>query len=302
MIKSITVTNYLGDSLKLELAKPEKSGFIVETMSGLGAGKATINTTEVATNDGSLYNSARVSSRNITLGLRFLFDPTIEDVRQRSYKYFPLKKKVTLQIETDNRLSEIEGYVESNEPDIFSKEEGADISIICPFPFFYSASGDQTTVFSGVEPEFEFPFSNESLENNLLIMGEIQNKTENVVVYEGDVETGVTITIHALGEATNITIYNVSTRESMFIDTVKLASLTGSGIIAGDDIVICTVKGQKSVTLVRQGDRTNILNCLGKNADWFQLSKGDNIFAYTADTGTTSLQFKIENKILYEGV
>ena len=302
MIKSITVTNYLGDSLKLELAKPEKSGFIVETMSGLGAGKATINTTEVATNDGSLYNSARVSSRNITLGLRFLFDPTIEDVRQRSYKYFPLKKKVTLQIETDNRLSEIEGYVESNEPDIFSKEEGADISIICPFPFFYSASGDQTTVFSGVEPEFEFPFSNESLENNLLIMGEIQNKTENVVVYEGDVETGVTITIHALGEATNITIYNVSTRESMFIDTVKLASLTGSGIVAGDDIVICTVKGQKSVTLVRQGDRTNILNCLGKNADWFQLSKGDNIFAYTADTGTTSLQFKIENKILYEGV
>ena len=302
MIKSITVTNYLGDSLKLELAKPEKSGFIVETMSGLGAGKATINTTEVATNDGSLYNSARVSSRNITLGLRFLFDPTIEDVRQRSYKYFPLKKKVTLQIETDNRLSEIEGYVESNEPDIFSKEEGADISIICPFPFFYSASGDQTTIFSGVEPEFEFPFSNESLENNLLIMGEIQNKTENVVIYEGDVETGVTITIHALGEATNITIYNVSTRESMFIDTVKLENLTGSGIVAGDDIVICTVKGQKSVTLVRQGDRTNILNCLGKNADWFQLSKGDNIFAYTADTGTTSLQFKIENKILYEGV
>lgn len=302
MIKSITVTNYLGDSLKLELAKPEKSGFIVETMSGLGAGKATINTTEVATNDGSLYNSARISSRNITLGLRFLFDPTIEDVRQRSYKYFPLKKKVTLQIETDNRLSEIEGYVESNEPDIFSKEEGADISIICPFPFFYSAAGDQTTVFSGVEPEFEFPFSNESLENNLLIMGEIQNKTENVVVYEGDVETGVTITIHALGEATNITIYNVSTRESMFIDTVKLASLTGSGIVAGDDIVICTVKGQKSVRLIRQGDTTNILNCLGKNADWFQLSKGDNIFAYTADTGTTSLQFKIENKILYEGV
>lgn len=302
MIKSITVTNYLGDSLKLELTKPEKSGFIVETMSGLGAGKATINTTEVATNDGSLYNSARVSSRNITLGLRFLYDPTIEDVRQRSYKYFPLKKKVTLQIETDNRLSEIEGYVESNEPDIFSKEEGADISIICPFPFFYSASGDQTTIFSGVEPVFEFPFSNESLESKLLIMGEIQNKTENVVVYEGDVETGVTITIHALGEATNITIYNVSTRESMFIDTAKLESLTGSGIVAGDDIVICTVKGQKSIRLVRQGDTTNILNCLGKNADWFQLSKGDNIFAYTADTGTTSLQFKIENKILYEGV
>lgn len=302
MIKSITVTNYLGDSLKLELTRPELSGFIVTSVTGLGAGTANINTTDIATNDGSLYNSARVQSRNIVLSLQFLWKDTIEDARQRSYKYFPIKKKVKLVIETDNRLSEIEGYVESNEPNIFSKDETTDISIICPYPFFSSAAGDQTTVFSGIEPMFEFPFSNESLEDNLLIMGEIQNKTENVVVYEGDVETGITITIHALGDASNITIYNVSTREIMSIDTDKLEAMTGSAIVAGDDIVICTVKGQKSVTLIREGVFTNILNCLGKNANWFQLSKGDNIFAYTAESGASNIQFKIENKILYEGV
>ena len=44
------------------------------------------------------------------------------------------------------------------------------------------------------------------------------------------------------------------------------------------------------------------LNCLDKNADWFQLAKGDNIFAYTAEYGSTNLQFKIENRIVYEGV
>lgn len=302
MIKSITVTNYLGDSLKLELTRPELSGFIVTSVTGLGAGTANINTTDIATNDGSLYNSARVQSRNIVLSLQFMWKDTIEDARQRSYKYFPIKKKVKLVIETDNRLSEIEGYVESNEPNIFSKDETTDISIICPYPFFSSAAGDQTTIFSGIEPMFEFPFSNESLEDNLLIMGEIQNKTENVVVYEGDVETGVTITIHALGDASNITIYNVSTREIMSIDTDKLEAMTGSAIVAGDDIVICTVKGQKSVTLIREGVFTNILNCLGKNANWFQLSKGDNIFAYTAESGASNIQFKIENKILYEGV
>lgn len=302
MIKSITVTNYLGDSLKLELTRPELSGFIVTSVTGLGAGTANINTTDIATNDGSLYNSARVQSRNIVLSLQFLWKDTIEDARQRSYKYFPIKKKVKLVIETDNRLSEIEGYVESNEPNIFSKDETTDISIVCPYPFFSSAAGNQTTVFSGIEPMFEFPFSNESLEDNLLIMGEIQNKTENVVVYEGDVETGVTITIHALGDASNITIYNVSTREVMSIDTDKLEAMTGSAIVAGDDIVICTVKGQKSVTLIREGVFTNILNCLGKNANWFQLSKGDNIFAYTAESGASNIQFKIENKILYEGV
>ena len=166
MIKSITVTNYLGDSIKLELARPEESGFIVTSVTGLGAGKANINMTEVATNNGGLFNSSRLPSRNIVISLKFMFKETIEDMRQLSYKYFPIKKKLTLLVETDNRLAEIDGYVETNEPDIFSKEEGSDISIVCPNPFFYSAGedGKNTTIFFGVEPMFEFPFSNESLE------------------------------------------------------------------------------------------------------------------------------------------
>jgi len=88
----------------------------------------------------------------------------------------------------------------------------------------------------------------------------------------------------------------------MKIDTDKIASLTGSGIKTGDDIVIETTKGRKSILLLRDGRTTNILNCLEKNADWFQLAKGDNLFAYTAETGSTNLQFKIENRIVYEGV
>ena len=302
MIKSVTVTNYLGDSIKLELTKPDLSGFVVTSITGLGAGKADINTTDMSTNDGSLYNSARAQQRNIVLSLQYLFKDTIEDVRHLSYKYFPIKKKVKLLIETDNRNLEIEGYVESNDPNIFSKEESADISIICPYPFFYSGDGVQTTVFSGVEPMFEFPFSNESLNTNLLIMGEIQNRTENVVVYNGDIETGVTITIHAIGEAGGITIYNVTTREIMAINTDKIARFTGSGIIAGDDIIICTVKGEKSVTLLRSGKTYNILNCLDRNTDWFELVKGDNLFAYVAEFGMSNLQFKIENRLVYEGV
>ena len=304
MIKSITVTNYLGDTLKMELSRPQLSGFIITAITGLGPGKSNINTTEISTNDGSLYNSSRVPNRNIVISLRYLGNDSIEDVRQMSYKYFPIKKKLRLLIETDNRLAEIDGYVESNEPEIFSKEEGADISIICPYPFFYSADGDgmQTTVFSGVEPLFEFPFSNESLSDPLLQMGEIHNRTDNVVIYNGDVETGIIITIHAMGEASGITIYNTLTREIMEIDTDKIATLTGSGIIAGDDIIISTVKGDKYAKLIRAGDEINILNCMDKNTDWFQLSKGDNVFVYTAETGTTNLQFKIENRLVYEGV
>ena len=307
MIYSIVVTNYLGDRIKLELGKPDVSGFLIKSITGLGPAKANVNTTEVSTNDGSLFNSARLSQRNIVLDMVFIntvYGESIEDLRQKSYKYFPLKKSVELTIETDNRYVKTTGYVESNEPNIFSSQEGTSISIICPDPFFYSAGedGNNVTDFYSIDPMFEFPFSNESLTEPLLVFGEIQIKTEGVITYYGDAEIGVTIYIHAIGPATNINIYNTETREVMRINTEKISSLTGKGIVASDDIVINTAKGEKSITLIREGVSYNILNCLDKNTDWFTLAKGDNIFAFTADSGVTNLQFRVENKVIYEGV
>jgi len=307
MIYSIVVTNYLGDRIKLELGKPDVSGFLIKSITGLGPAKANVNTMEVSTNDGSLFNSARLSQRNIVLDMVFIntvYGESIEDLRQKSYKYFPLKKSVELTIETDNRYVKTTGYVESNEPNIFSSQEGTQISIICPDPYFYSAGedGNNVTNFYSIDPMFEFPFSNESLDEPLLVFGEIQIKTEGVITYHGDSEIGVMIYIHAIGPATNINIYNTETREVMRINTEKISSLTGKGIVASDDIVINTAKGEKSITLIREGVSYNILNCLDKNTDWFTLAKGDNIFAFTADSGVTNLQFRVENKVIYEGV
>lgn len=301
MIKSVTITNYLGDSIKLDLLRPDLSGFQVLNIDGLGPVKADINTTVIASSDGELFNTARLSSRNIVLSLGFLWSPTIEDVRLKSYKYMPIKKPVTLVIETDNRVAEIKGYVESNEPNIFSKDQGTVISIVCPNPYFYSLESKET-VFSGIESNFEFEFENNSLTDDLIEFGIIENLTEQTVYYSGDAETGVSIIIHALGDAKNITIYNTGTRESMKIDTDKLQTLTGHGLIAGDEIMISTVKGNKTIYLLRNGVTTNILNCLDRSADWFQLSKGDNIFTYIAESGGTNLQFRIISKVIYEGV
>ena len=307
MIKSFTVTNYLGDSIKLEMGRPEQSGFLIRSVSGLGPAKASINAIEISTNDGSLFNSARLNQRNIVFDLIFIESvnrESIEDIRQKSYKYFSVKKNLTIVIETDNRIVKTVGYVESNEPNIFSSQEGAQISIICPDPFFYSAGEDGTikTVFYGIDAEFEFPFSNESLTEPLLLLGTMQIKTENNIYYPGDAEIGITIKIHALGDVSNVTIYNSGTREIMKINTDKLISMTGYGIIAGDDIVISTLKGDKSITLIREGVSTNILNSLAKDTDWFTLAKGDNIFAFGADEGTSNLQFFVKNSVIYEGV
>ena len=49
-------------------------------------------------------------------------------------------------------------------------------------------------------------------------------------------------------------------------------------------------------------EKSNILNTLNRGADWFQLSKGDNLFAFEADEGIENLIFTIANRTLFEGV
>lgn len=304
MIKSIVVTNYLGESLQMELAKPDDTGILIESITGLGPPKADINSTEVASGDGAVFNSARATSRNIVLTLRLLFNKTVEDVRQKTYKYFPIKKMVSLIVETDNRICGTYGYVETNEPNIFSKEESTQISIICPDPYFYGLDngGYTSVVFFGVEPLFEFPFSNESLTENMIEFGKIKSRQEENIYYDGDTEVGFIIVMHALGEVRQITIFNTITRERMHLDTDRLAAIMGSGIQEGDEITISTVKGNKYITILRNGIYTNILNALDRNTNWFQLYKGDNRFAYVAEYGAEDLEFRIQYQTLYEGI
>ena len=304
MIKSVTITNHLDESIKLDLFNPEESGFIIKSIEGLGPVKANINFKELATNDGAIDNSARLSSRNIVMSLQFMESPTIEETRLKSYKYFPIKRNIKFLIETDSRICETIGRVETNVPTIFSNAEGCQISILCSNPYFYSAgeNGTNQTVFYGTEPLFEFPFSNESLTEDLIEFGSIENRTEGTIYYDGDAEIGITIQIHAVGEAEGLVIYNTKTREIMRINDDKLKSLMGSGIQAGDEITITTSRGEKGIYMLRNGVTTNILNSLEKPIKWFQLSKGDNTFAYTASAGLTNLQFRIENKVIYEGV
>ena len=304
MIKSVTITNHLDESIKLDLFNPEESGFIIKSIEGIGPVKANINFKELATNDGAIDNSARLSSRNIVMSLQFMESPTIEETRLKSYKYFPIKRNIKFLIETDSRICETIGRVETNVPTIFSNAEGCQISILCSNPYFYSAgeNGTNQTIFYGTEPLFEFPFSNESLTEDLIEFGSIENRTEGTIYYDGDAEIGITIQIHAVGEAEGLVIYNTKTREIMRINDDKLKSLMGSGIQAGDEITITTSRGEKGIYMLRSGVTTNILNSLEKPIKWFQLSKGDNTFAYTASAGLTNLQFRIENKVIYEGV
>lgn len=304
MIQSVTVTNHLNESLVMELRSPEKSGLAIRSIGGLGPGSADINVSDISTGDGGRFQSARLGSRNIVFQFRLFGTPDIETTRQKVYRYFPIKREITLRFITDNRDAEIVGYVESNEPSIFSKEEEVAISVICPFPYFRSSGGDgfiETTLY-GIEPEFEFPFSNESLEEPLLVFSSIKVAETALVNYKGDADVGVVIRLTIYDPCGNVTLYNVTTRQQMTIDSSKIEKITGHPLQGGDEVIVNTVRGQKSVMLLRDGQYTNILNSIDKNADWIYLIPGENIIAYTAIEGMQNLQFTMKNQILYEGI
>lgn len=300
MIKSVTVTNFLGERFKMVLTDPYESGMYIKSIDGLGPTKANINISDVSGVDGGEYNSARAETKNVVLSLGFLEKPDIETMRHLSYRYFPLKKKLTLTIETDYRIASIDGYVESNEPDIFAEQEGCQVSVLCPKPYFYT--DDIVTVFTGVAQLFEFPFENNSLTTNEIVLSEIRDDIFKEIYYYGDVDTGIRAEIRFFGEATNIGIVNATTRERMTIDTNAIATITGAAPTAGDEIILSTIKGDRYITLYRGGVFYNILNAVARGSAWPQLYRGSNVFTYTADSGMPNLEFRIFNNVLYEGI
>ena len=300
MIKSVTVINPQGRVLKMELDRPDKTGLNITNITGIGPPKATINLSDISTGDGSFFNSAHVSSRNIVFSIKF-YGNDIEASRQLAYIQFPIKKNVTLIFETDKRILVTNGYVESDEPDIFSSESGTQISIVCNDPYLYSQ--DMTvTPFRLVDPAFTFPFSNGSLTTPQLSLGIITLRTRTTFVYSGEVDTGVTVSMTVLGPVTNPVITNETSGISMRIDTTKLTSIVGSALTVGDTIVIVTNRGAKSVSLVRNGNVLNIMPSLGKYSSWFSLVNGDNMFVYSADSGIGNLVVSLSAKNVYEGV
>lgn len=339
MIKSVTITNPKGEALELELTNPEKSGLIVKSIEGLGPPKATINGQELATSDGMYYSSARAQARQVIFTLamydRDVNSPygalTIEQSRHLTYQYFPLKKEITIHIHTDTRIIYCKGYVESNNPNIFSKEEEAVISVLCPDPWLYT-EGDEKTVFSGIRSIFEFPFSNETyddlgviyegasdptwrrknlipigqkvdaIEEKKIEFGEIWLDTTAVLNYQGTVDTGILITIHAFDEAEHIVIYNVDTRERINIDTNKIRDITGKALGERDDIIISTVKGNRYCKLLRNGVYTNIISVLSRDTDWFQISAGNNGFGFSAERGEENLSVTFSYQNAYVGI
>lgn len=315
MIYSVVAINHLGDVLAMELSRPEESGFAIQSITGISAGSANVNMTDYASTDGGVYNSSRLGIRNIVIKFRFIDKySSIEELRHLSYEMFALKKSISLLFITDTRSVIIDGVVEKNEPEIFSSTEGSDISILCADPYFYSYGADSMeTTFSEVIPMFEFVYdatagdgyySNESLTEPLTEFSLISDTASTSIYYDGDAEVGVAVSFHLTGEVGDITFYNSTTNEYFTIDVSKVEEIVGNGFTLGngDDIILRSTTGNKSVTLIHAGISTNILPAMTPGSDWIQLVKGWNTIGYYDALDSKNLVCTVNNQVKYSGV
>ncbi len=160
MIKTVSVANQFGDKISTNFVGAYEAPYVITKIEGHGPVGADINLTQFATNDGAMYNSARVGERTLSLTLAVVAQPgkTIEHARRWIYKTYAVKNRVEMAFVTDTGTYILTGYVEKCEPDIFEKITKVKITIVCPDPYFYAPARTVTSI-SSVKGGFEFPFA-----------------------------------------------------------------------------------------------------------------------------------------------
>jgi hypothetical protein len=235
----------------------------VRGVDGLGPVKANIASTPLATGRGEQYQGTTTGKRNIILSLGLnpnWQDHTMATLRQLLYRYFMPEDWLKLRFTSDHLpVVDIEGYVESFEPNMFSEDPEVQISIICPKPDFIQtdASIIYGTVDDGTQ-EYAFEYIGTiDVGYELRIEASIPN-----LAYSGD----LTINTRAFGEDQSVTI------EDIVVDTTKYFRF-------------CSVRNAKRVgsVAVSDGIFTNQLGKMTNESVWPVLKPGENVITVAAD-------------------
>lgn len=275
--------NHRGELLNLT----NNPNYTVFNITGLNPPQANISGSANSTSDGMSINNVRVESRNIVIYIAI--EGNAEVNRLNLYRYFPVKKTVKLYFENGSRNVSIEGVVELIECNQFTNKQVAQISIICPKPYFKSVD-ELIANFNEVSSYFTFPFS---ITEAGMEFSVITTNIRKSIVNTGDVDTGIVIKLFAIGEVVNPVIYDVFNKTHFKLNFTMQAS---------DTLVINTNTGEKSVELIRDGVSTNAMGYMQPDSTWFILGAGDNVFTYDADGGNSNLQLAFTTSVLYGGV
>lgn len=280
---TLRAINELGEELTLT----GNRNFTVIDVEGLNPPQGNITTSKVTNFDGAKINSCSLEVRNIVITV--LPEYPVEKNRLELYKIFRVKHNVTLYIKNGSRNVEIVGKVESCNVNHFSAKQEMQISILCPKSYFVDLD-DLIINFSSTIKAFTFPVA---FVDGGIPFSYINRTNEYSIVNDGDCECGLNIECEFIGDVVELKIYNSLTLDYMLLNYE---------FHAGDVLKINTNKGEKSITLKRDGDEINLINSFDKTSKWLQLPIGECKYTYNCVYGTNNVLMTLKANVLYMGV
>lgn len=246
--------------------------FDLTNVDGLTAINSSIATTTTPQIDGDELQNIQANARPVVLDFQIKSGLDVERAKRAILNVVKVKQTGTLTFiqgtGAEQRTIEISGVVQNITMPRFSNAVLMQVSLYCNNPFWQDVENAVVEILRSLPKHH---FSIYFPVGSPIVLGAINKSMQQTYINDGDVETGLTITIIATDTVINPRIYNGRGDFIGVNDTMQ----------ANDEIVINTYKGQKTIT--KNG--VSIFNKIMSGSVFFNMETGENVFTAAADSG-----------------
>ena len=270
--------------------------FFLTNVDGQTAAAASLSASIISGVDGDTVNNAQANPRTIVLDLRIKSGVDVEEAKRAVLKVVKVKQRGSLQWTQNDRTVVISGIVESVDMPRWTNAVTMQIALHCEQPFWEDAAAIVQQISEAIDLHY---FTNRAADmlyfpEDGIPLGEYDTIRTKQFHNDGDVAVGIEISIVAYEEVTNPIIYdgNGNFFGVGYGDGAKQVKMQ-----QGDNIVITTHKGRKSVTI---NGTQSLLSKLRPQSTWLQMAAGDNQFTISSeDDSLTNMTFSLVYKQRY---
>jgi hypothetical protein len=255
---------------------------------GLTSTNVSVASSAVPAMDGDSINNVQAQPRPIVLYLEAKSGKNVEEFKRYVTTYAKPKLPGTLRWNYNGREIEIAGIVQAMEMPRFSQKCVMQISLYCSEPYWADLNYLYTEL-SNIVGMHYFPLDMGGLyfPPEGVPFGVYERNHIKEYVNEGDVASGMIITITAMTVATNPVLRNMHTGQFIGINDI---------LVSGDEVIISTYKGRKTIT--KNG--VNIIDKIMPGSTFLQLEVGSNEFMVDSDDeDLANMYFTLTYKRLY---
>lgn len=245
----------------------------ITNIDGFTVADVEVASSTTASIDGDVINNLRVTPRTVVLDLKVKNNVNVETAKRWLLQTVKPKLPGRIRMTQDGRETELSGIVENIEMPRFTNGVICQVTLYCSVPYWQDVNYVLVEISRLIDLHY-FPKDQGGLAfpSGGIPLGSYNLNNTQTYYNDGDAETGMLITIIALGYVVNPIIYDVTGAYIGVIDTMA----------EGDVIEINTNRGEKYVR--KNGE--NIFSKIKSGSSFLQLAIGDNQLTVNADSGT----------------